>query len=118
MINCIKIICFITKSYSSHLPKTRTDNMVKAEIWSHQHHPTSLQHHIYLMKKELRPIREYCNTSFVSIKYLLFECPSLTEERRSLPNPTNLKDILKIENLPHLIYFLKNTYLYNKILIM
>jgi len=45
------------------------------------------------MKKEPRPLFEFCNTSLTSIKHLILECPHLAEERKIFPTPTSLEDI-------------------------
>jgi len=51
------------------------------------------------MKKEPRPLCEFCNTTLISIKHLILEYPHLTEERKIFPVPTSLEDIKAIKNL-------------------
>lgn len=68
------------------------------------------------MKKYLTAMCDFCNLSTISIKHILVEHPSLTEESSSLPSPKNLENILEIENFPFLICFLKRTNMYDKIL--
>jgi len=50
------------------------------------------------MKKEPRPLCKFCNTSLISIKHLILECPHLTEERKIFPVPTSLEDITALKN--------------------
>jgi len=65
------------------------------------------------MKKEPRPLCEFCNTSLTSaIKHLILECPHQAEERKIFPTPTSLEDTTSVKNFKLLMYFLKITNLY------
>ncbi|KAF0766486.1 RNase H domain-containing protein [Aphis craccivora] len=54
--------------------------------------------HVHLMKKEPRPLCEFCNLSLISINHLILECPHLTEKKKIFRVPTSLEDITAIKN--------------------
>lgn len=81
--------------------------MVKGKNWSHEHHPC-------ISYGEKHIICVYCNRSTISIKRLLLECLSLTEERSSFLNPTRPEIYSKNSKFTFLIHFLKIIKLYDK----
>lgn len=72
--------------------------------------------HSYHMSRDQPPICEVCGCQ-ISIKHVLVECPQYTESRQKHKLSITLKTILDDdeENIKHLILFLKETNLYDKI---
>jgi len=50
----------------------------------------------HLMKKEPKPLCEFCNTSLISIKHFIIEYSHLAEEGKIFPISISLEDIIFI----------------------